>query len=293
VERSSLQNGVRLLKAAIELLRGKRLLGIDPARRYYNCVNLLHFWHNTYMRRETAGWIFPAVIFMCLSACAAAQPAPTTTAIPSQTSSPPSTSTYTITASHTSTTTVTETPVPTATLTLTLTHTPSRTKNAYKYVFPVQPQSAADFASGGHAYPATDIYAPAGTDFVAVTAGTVDFVSLDDKWNPESDDPAVAGGLCVAIIGDDGIRYYGSHLSAVADGIKRGVRVHAGQLLGLVGKSGNAANTTPHLHFGISHPTYPEDWLTRRGELDPYPYLVAWSRGEDVTPRFPTPTATD
>jgi murein DD-endopeptidase MepM/ murein hydrolase activator NlpD len=186
----------------------------------------------------------------------------------------------------------TGTPIPTLTPTVTRTFTPSRTQNIHKYVFPIQPQSVADFTAGGHAYPAIDIYAPIGTGFVAVTAGTVDFVSLDDAWNPESHDPAVAGGLCVAIIGDDGIRYYGSHLSAVADGIKRGVRVEAGQLLGLTGKSGNAAGTTPHLHFGISHPTYPEDWLTRRGELDPYPYLVAWSRGEDVTPRFPTATPT-
>ena len=198
----------------------------------------------------------------------------------------------TITASSTSTTTVTRTSTPTITTTPTFTptFTTSRTENTHKYVFPVQPQEDADFAAGGHAYPATDIYAPFGSDYVAVTTGVVDFVSIADVWNPESDDPAVAGGLCVAIIGDDGIRYYGSHLSEIADGIKRGVRVKAGQLLGLTGKSGNAVNTTPHLHFGISHPTYSGDWLTRRGELDPYPYLVAWSRGEDVTPRFPTPT---
>ncbi|MGB7537298.1 MAG: M23 family metallopeptidase [Anaerolineales bacterium] len=242
------------------------------------------------MINKTAEWIIPTIVALCLSACAAAQPTPIATAVLSPTSTPAFTTTSTNTASRTSTTTVTRTSVPTVTPTITQTYTPSRTKNTQKYVFPVQPQSAADFTAGGHAYPAIDIYAPIGTDFVAVTAGTVDFVSLDDVWKPESDDPAVAGGLCVAIIGDDGIRYYGSHLSAVADGIQRGVRVEAGQLLGLTGKSGNAAGTTPHLHFGISHPTYPEDWLTRRGELDPYPYLVAWSRGEDVTPRFPTAT---
>ena len=164
--------------------------------------------------------------------------------------------------------------------------------NSLEYIFPVQPQEAADFAAGGHAYPATDIFAALGSEFVAVTGGVVDFVSYVDLWDPATDNPAVAGGLCVAIVGDDGIRYYGSHLSAIAGGIAQGVRVEAGRLLGMVGKSGNAANTPAHLHFGISHPTYPEDWLTRRGELDPYPYLVAWSRGEDVTPRFPTPTPT-
>jgi murein DD-endopeptidase MepM/ murein hydrolase activator NlpD len=232
--------------------------------------------------------IIPTVVAVCLSACTAAQPTPIATAVLSQTSTPAFTITASITNSRASM--VTGTLISTLTPTITPTFPPSRTQNIHKYVFPIQPQSAAEFTAGGHAYPAIDIFTPIGTDFVAVTAGTVDFVSLDDVWNPESDDPAVAGGLCVAIIGDDGIRYYGSHLSAVADGIKRGVRVRAGQLLGLTGNSGNAASTTPHLHFGISHPTYPQDWLTRRGELDPYPYLVAWSRGEDVTPQFPTAT---
>ncbi len=270
----------------------------SPERRlenfaYSKTVSIvLYFWHNTFMISKTAGWIFPVVMLVYLSACGVVTPSPTAGMVARQTSAPSSTITSTITASNTRTPTVTETSSPTLTPTITLTYTPSRTVNAHKYVFPVQPQSAADFSEGGHAYPATDIYAPIGSEFVAVTAGIVDFISLDDSWNPESDDPAVAGGLCVAIVGDDGIRYYGSHLSAVADGIRRGVRVRAGQLLGLTGKSGNAANTTPHLHFGISHPTYPEDWRTRRGELDPYPYLVAWSRGQDITPRFPTPTPT-
>ncbi|MBE3039161.1 MAG: peptidoglycan DD-metalloendopeptidase family protein [Chloroflexi bacterium] len=34
-------------------------------------------------------------------------------------------------------------------------------------------------------------------------------------------------------------------------------RVEAGQLLGLVGNTSNAHTTPSHLHFGISHPTYP------------------------------------
>jgi len=184
----------------------------------------------------------------------------------------------------------TVTPSPTIAPSNTETTTPSLTMNGTQYVFPVQPQAGADFSAGGHAYPATDIFAPEGTGFVAVTDGVVDFVSFADLWDPATDDPAVAGGLCVAIVGDDGIRYYGSHLSAVARGIRQGVRVEAGHLLGLVGHSGNAAKTPPHLHFGISRPTYPEDWLARRGELDPYPYLVAWSRGRNVTPKFPTAT---
>jgi peptidoglycan LD-endopeptidase LytH len=193
------------------------------------------------------------------------------------------------TAAPTGTPTATPLPPPTVTSTETPTLSPPA---AFTYIFPVQPQGVADFSEGGHAYPATDIFAPVGTDYVAVTSGVVDFVSYVDLWDPATDDPAVAGGLCVAIIGDDGVRYYGSHLSMIARGISRGARVKTDQLLGRIGNSGNAANTTSHVHFGISHPTYPEDWETRRGELDPYPYLVAWSRGENVTPQFPAATGT-
>jgi murein DD-endopeptidase MepM/ murein hydrolase activator NlpD len=62
------------------------------------------------------------------------------------------------------------------------------------------------------------------------------------------------------------------------------VRVEAGQLLGLTGQSGNAASTPPHLHFGISRPTTPDDWQARRGQIPPYAYLRAWQRGESVAP---------
>jgi peptidoglycan LD-endopeptidase LytH len=105
-------------------------------------------------------------------------------------------------------------------------------------------------------------------------------------WDSQTDRPADRGGLSVAMIGDDGVRYYGSHLSKIADGIEPGARVMVGTLLGLTGKSGNARGTPPHLHFGISHPTTPDDWKTRRGEIPPYNYLRAWQRGEQVTPQL-------
>jgi beta-lactamase class A len=155
------------------------------------------------------------------------------------------------------------------------------------YVFPVR--GTCQYGPDHHDYPATDIFCPVGSEFVAPTSGTVNFVNRVDRWNPETNIPADRGGIMLAIIGDDGVRYYGSHLQDIVPHLEPGVRVATGQLLGTVGTSGNARNTPPHLHFGISRPTTPDDWETRRGEVAPYPYLQAWERGEMLTPVLPAP----
>jgi peptidoglycan LD-endopeptidase LytH len=187
--------------------------------------------------------------------------------------------------------TITSTPRPTSTKTLvpptpTETFTTTPTPWFPLYFFPIQPPEVAKYSQGHHDYPAVDIWAPLGSAFVAVTSGTIDYVSLDDDWDPAVNDPDTRGGLSIALIGGDGVRYYGSHLSEVVSGIKPGAWVEAGQILGYVGNSGNARSVPHHLHFGISHPTYPEDWEIRRGEIDPYPYLKAWAVGEMSTPLF-------
>lgn len=151
------------------------------------------------------------------------------------------------------------------------------------YVFPVQ-GARVDYGRTHHDYPASDIFCPIGSQFVAPIGGVVDYTSTEDIWDPATDNPADRGGISVAIVGDDGVRYYGSHLSKVADGIAPGVRVETGQLLGLTGKSGNARFTDAHLHFGISRPTTPDDWQVRRGQVQPYPYLRAWQQGKPLKP---------
>jgi murein DD-endopeptidase MepM/ murein hydrolase activator NlpD len=55
------------------------------------------------------------------------------------------------------------------------------------------------------------------------------------------------GGLQFNLHGSDGIKYLGSHLDSAG---KEG-KVAAGDVIGYVGNSGNAAGTTPHLHFGM------------------------------------------
>jgi len=173
----------------------------------------------------------------------------------------------------------TSTPLPPSTTPVPATSTPE----ALTYAFPVR-GARVEYGAYHHDYPATDIFCPIGSAFLAPTSGVVDYVSRIDIWDPATNLPQDRSGLAVAIIGDDGLRYYGSHLSEVAEGIEPGVRVIAGQLLGLTGKSGNARSTPPHLHFGISHPTTPDDWAVRRGEIPPFEYLKAWQRGESRSP---------
>ena len=152
-----------------------------------------------------------------------------------------------------------------------------------QYAFPL---TCADvrYSKAHHDYPATDMFAPVGCPFVTPVAGVVDEVSRQDRWDPRTNRPADRGGRFVSVVGVDGVRYYGSHLSAVRAGIQPGVRVEAGQRLGRVGRSGNARYTPPHLHFGISRPTGPDNWKVRRGEIWPAPYLDAWREGRDRSP---------
>lgn len=207
-------------------------------------------------------------------------PTPTMSPQPTAASSPTATPAPTAI----STATATPAPAPTSTATPKPVLPTQPAQSAHHYVFPVRSDGKISYGKFHHDYPATDIFCPIGSAFLAVTDGIVDYVSSEDVWDPAVNDGATRGGLAVAIIGDDGVRYYGSHLSQIADGIAPGVRVTIGQLLGLTGKSGNARNTDAHLHFGISHPTTPEDWAVRRGEISPYAILRAWQRGEDVTP---------
>lgn len=156
---------------------------------------------------------------------------------------------------------------------------------ACRYVFPIRPPSAAGYGRAHHDYPATDMFAATGTDVLSPVDGVIDYLSRTDPWDPKLDDPATRGGLSIAIVGDDGIRYYGSHLRDLEPGLTSGGRVQAGRLLGHVGTSGNARGTGPHLHFGISRPTTPDDWRVRRGEVSPFGYLNAWRSGRAVTPQ--------
>jgi murein DD-endopeptidase MepM/ murein hydrolase activator NlpD len=151
------------------------------------------------------------------------------------------------------------------------------------YTFPVA-NCAVNYARAHHDYAATDILAKAGCKFVAPINGIVDEVSRIDTRRSPPNLGITRGGLSVSIIGEDGVRYYGSHLRSIPTNIQPGVAVMAGDVLGAIGSTGSARGTAPHLHFGISWPTPPDTWWVRRGEVLPWKYLDAWKKGKDLSP---------
>ena len=152
-----------------------------------------------------------------------------------------------------------------------------------RYVFPVG-GCHASASQSHHDYPASDIFTKVGCQFVSPVDGRVDEVTRVDPWNPKTNVGRDRGGLSVSVVGVDGVRYYGSHLSAIAAGIEPGRQVRAGQVLGLTGKTGSARFTPAHLHFGISWPTSPGKWWIRRGAVAPQPFLTAWQQGKPASP---------
>ena len=151
------------------------------------------------------------------------------------------------------------------------------------YVFPVA-DCTVNYAHAHHDYAATDILAKKGCKFVAPISGVVNEVNRTDLWSGKTNMGIDRGGLYVSIIGDDGVRYYGSHLRTIPASIQPGVSVLAGRLLGTVGTTGSARGTASHLHFGISWPTPADTWWVRRGEVLPWKYLDAWKKGKDLSP---------
>ena len=150
--------------------------------------------------------------------------------------------------------------------------------------FPVAGQVS--YGRAHHDYPATDIWAACGSRVLSPVDGTVLEVERRDRWRPATDLGRDRGGRFVSIRGNDGVRYYGSHLRRVRTGLSAGVRVRAGQRIGLVGHSGNARYVGCQLHFGLSPVCRGTgQWWIRRGVVSPYPFLRSWQRGGDRSPR--------
>ena len=159
---------------------------------------------------------------------------------------------------------------------------PPAAKNL-KHAFPVK-AATVSIGETHSGYPASDVFADCGTPVVAVTDGVVLEVNRVDRYDPDTDVDAERGGKSVSVLGDDGVRYYGSHFSSITAGIEAGARVRSGQSIGKVGKTGRASGVC-HLHFGLSPPcARTGDWWIRRGAVWPQKFLRAWRAGKQTSP---------
>lgn len=108
-----------------------------------------------------------------------------------------------------------------------------------------------------------DIFAPRGTDVVAVADGVITNVGNTN-----------VGGLVVWQQDlQRNVTYYYAHLHTQS--VRAGERVTAGQTVGTVGNTGNARTTPPHLHFGVYRPG--------RTAIDPVPFIFD-TPGDVVAP---------
>lgn len=116
-------------------------------------------------------------------------------------------------------------------------------------------------ARSGHLHEAADILAPRNTPVRAVEAGTIARLLS----NP-------AGGITIYQL-DPSERYvyYYAHLERYADGLREGLKVERGQVIGYVGTSGNAPKSAPHLHFAIFKVVDHRQWW---GGVPVNPHLV-------------------
>ena len=102
-----------------------------------------------------------------------------------------------------------------------------------------------------------DIFAAFGTPIVAVADGRLYRVGT-----------LKISGNRLWLRDKHGFRYFYCHLSDFAASAYNGADVHAGEVIGFVGNTGDAEPTPPHLHFEVH---MPDDKV-----VDPSQYLHKW-----------------
>ena len=115
----------------------------------------------------------------------------------------------------------------------------------------------------GRVHRALDILAPRGTPVLAADDGRVLRVR-----------PNALGGNSVYTTDPEGrVVYYYAHLDAYQPGLTEGATIARGDVLGIVGTTGNAPKDTPHLHFQVMR--MPSDGKYWDGEaINPYPLFL-------------------
>jgi murein DD-endopeptidase MepM/ murein hydrolase activator NlpD len=115
----------------------------------------------------------------------------------------------------------------------------------------------------GRRHDAIDIMAAEGTPVIAAADGKV-----EKLFN------SVRGGITIYIRSpDQKWQYYYAHLQRYAPGLHEGQDVKRGQVIGLVGHTGDASAAGPHLHFAINTMGPGERWWQGTA-INPYPLLA-------------------
>jgi murein DD-endopeptidase MepM/ murein hydrolase activator NlpD len=107
------------------------------------------------------------------------------------------------------------------------------------------------------AHVGADIFASFGTPIVAVADGRIYRVGT-----------LKISGNRLWLRDKNGFRYFYAHLSDFAAAAYNGADVHAGEVIGFVGNTGDAEPTPPHLHFEVHVPD--------GAVVNPTPYLQKW-----------------
>jgi murein DD-endopeptidase MepM/ murein hydrolase activator NlpD len=115
----------------------------------------------------------------------------------------------------------------------------------------------------GRRHDAIDIMAAEGTPVIAAADGRV-----EKLFN------SVRGGITIYVRSpDQKWQYYYAHLQRYAPGLHEGQDVKRGQVIGLVGHTGDASAAGPHLHFAINTMGPGERWWQGTA-INPYPLLA-------------------
>ena len=111
-----------------------------------------------------------------------------------------------------------------------------------------------------HVHEGVDLIAPRGTPIVAVADAIVTQVIRDPEMS----------GLGIEISDASGTQYFYAHMERFAPGLRVGLRVRIGQVIGFVGNTGDAAGGPTHLHFEVQPQGVP---------VPPKPYVDRWLLG--------------
>jgi murein DD-endopeptidase MepM/ murein hydrolase activator NlpD len=151
-----------------------------------------------------------------------------------------------------------------------LTARPSLGYKPGHYVFPVNGGASYGDTYGGVRndiydgwHHGDDLFASLGTPIVAVATGKLSLVG----WNR-------LGGWRLWLTDGKGNSFYYAHLAGYSRWILDHPNVKAGQVVGFLGRTGDAFTTDPHLHFEIHPQLYLK--LGYDGAVDPTTYLQKW-----------------